>query len=365
VQGPLTANGVTFTRADPVDGWGYISFEGAGADGSRLENCFFEYASGYPSNPLAAISVSNTSPVFNCCTVANFDTKNAFALQSSSAEISGSTISGLSGAGIWAYGGSLPLVFNNSFFGNGAGVLINANGNGIFRGNSFSGNTDFGVNYLGSGLVDARYSFWGDTSGPYDPSDDTASGGWYNPSGLGDAVSDHVNYDPWVGTPLSVDGDHIPDQWEMDHFLSTAFVDDDSDVDIDGLTDLYEFAYGTDPNDQDSEGDGMPDGYEAGQRFNPVVGDGRDDADTDRFSNLREFLSASDPRNPVSLPAIFADWNGDGDVDGEDLAGMAAEFNGPSCSGCFFDLFPDAVVNDRDAFLFSEDFGRVDVDNMI
>jgi hypothetical protein len=138
-------------------------------------------------------------------------------------------------------------------------------------------------------------------------------------------------------------------------------VDDDSDLDVDGLTDLYEFAYGTDPNEQDSEGDGMPDGYEAGQRFNPVVDDGREDADMDRFSNLREFLSSSDPRDPADIPAIFADANGDGDVDGEDLAAMAAELNGPVCPGCFFDLFPDALVDDRDAFLFSEDFGRVDL----
>ncbi len=39
--------------------------------------------------------------------------------------------------------------------------------------------------------VDARYNWWGDPSGPYHP--------LLNPRGLGDAVSDHVDFDPWNG----------------------------------------------------------------------------------------------------------------------------------------------------------------------
>jgi hypothetical protein len=39
--------------------------------------------------------------------------------------------------------------------------------------------------------------WWGAPSGPLDPSDDRATGGSYNPNGLGNPVSDHVAYYPW------------------------------------------------------------------------------------------------------------------------------------------------------------------------
>lgn len=40
--------------------------------------------------------------------------------------------------------------------------------------------------------VDARFNWWGDTSGPYHP--------LHNPSGLGDEVGDHVDFVPWSTT---------------------------------------------------------------------------------------------------------------------------------------------------------------------
>jgi hypothetical protein len=43
-------------------------------------------------------------------------------------------------------------------------------------------------------VIDATSNWWGDATGPYDPSDDTGSGGWYNPGGLGDEVTDKVDY---------------------------------------------------------------------------------------------------------------------------------------------------------------------------
>ena len=42
-------------------------------------------------------------------------------------------------------------------------------------------------------LVDAESNWWGDATGPYHP---TA-----NPGGLGDSVSDYVDFDPWLGGP--------------------------------------------------------------------------------------------------------------------------------------------------------------------
>ncbi|MEW6186930.1 MAG: hypothetical protein AB1585_14440 [Thermodesulfobacteriota bacterium] len=46
-------------------------------------------------------------------------------------------------------------------------------------------------------IVIAQKNNWGDPSGPYDPSDDRSTGGWYNPNGIGDKVTDRVNYFPW------------------------------------------------------------------------------------------------------------------------------------------------------------------------
>ncbi len=61
-----------------------------------------------------------------------------------------------------------------------------------------AGNTHEGVEAMGLD-VDATGNWWGDATGPLDVSDDTATGGLYNPGGLGDAVSDHVLYEPWSG----------------------------------------------------------------------------------------------------------------------------------------------------------------------
>jgi hypothetical protein len=47
-------------------------------------------------------------------------------------------------------------------------------------------------------VLDAEDNWWGDASGPLDDSDDTATGGLYNPTGLGNAVSDNVDYHPWA-----------------------------------------------------------------------------------------------------------------------------------------------------------------------
>ena len=63
----------------------------------------------------------------------------------------------------------------------------------------FYGNTYYGVRNQGSAFtVDATGNWWGHASGPLDNSDDTGSGGFYNPTGLGDAVSDRVDYGGWL-----------------------------------------------------------------------------------------------------------------------------------------------------------------------
>ena len=63
--------------------------------------------------------------------------------------------------------------------------------------NNIYGNTNYGLNNTDGATytrtVDATTNWWGDVSGPYHSSS--------NPDGLGDAVSDYVDYEPWSYTP--------------------------------------------------------------------------------------------------------------------------------------------------------------------
>jgi hypothetical protein len=65
------------------------------------------------------------------------------------------------------------------------------------RVNSIEGNLTYGVCAVGfiTSSVDAQQNWWGHNSGPYDES---ASDGFFNPDGQGDAVSDGVNYLHWL-----------------------------------------------------------------------------------------------------------------------------------------------------------------------
>jgi parallel beta-helix repeat protein len=57
--------------------------------------------------------------------------------------------------------------------------------------NDIVGNNRFGIlNTSTNNDVDATYNWWGDDSGPYHPT--------LNPGGTGDAVSDHVLFEPWL-----------------------------------------------------------------------------------------------------------------------------------------------------------------------
>jgi hypothetical protein len=70
--------------------------------------------------------------------------------------------------------------------------------------NEICDNPEFGVfNADDNYWIYAENNWWGDSTGPRDTSNiDTL----YNPNGLGDRVSDHVDYDPWIGfTPCNED----------------------------------------------------------------------------------------------------------------------------------------------------------------
>jgi parallel beta-helix repeat protein len=81
----------------------------------------------------------------------------------------------------------------------GGGIGFTYGDSTIIRYCNIAGNHGAGVGYGGSGgwIADARYNWWGDASGPYHPT--------LNPSGLGDTVSDYVDFDPWLTGPVGVE----------------------------------------------------------------------------------------------------------------------------------------------------------------
>jgi hypothetical protein len=80
---------------------------------------------------------------------------------------------------------------------------IHVHYNNIYNNRAASGLVDDPADYQG-GKLNAQHNWWGDASGPLDDSDDTASGGLYNPGGLGDPVTDYVDYDPWLNAEVGV-----------------------------------------------------------------------------------------------------------------------------------------------------------------
>lgn len=56
--------------------------------------------------------------------------------------------------------------------------------------NNISGNAIYGLFNGGAVAISARNNWWGDPSGPYHPT--------FNPTGLGDEISNNVGYQPWL-----------------------------------------------------------------------------------------------------------------------------------------------------------------------
>jgi hypothetical protein len=63
--------------------------------------------------------------------------------------------------------------------------------------NNIEGNQNYGLYNEDTVAVDAENSWWGDPSGPYHPAS--------NPGGLGDTVSDYVDFVPWAQNPVGIE----------------------------------------------------------------------------------------------------------------------------------------------------------------
>jgi len=150
-------------------------------------------------------------------------------------QIHDNTFSGGS-AGIWFNDGSPEITRN---------LIVDHTGWGVYgsrstmtlRNNNLFGNKNWGVqNKDDSAIIDAKYNWWGASNGP------SGEGG-----GDGDAVSEYVEFDPWLTEPVNIN--HAPSieimepDGENDETDETGFYTitwDAADEDGDALTiDLY------------------------------------------------------------------------------------------------------------------------------
>ena len=88
---------------------------------------------------------------------------------------------------------------------------------------------------------------------------------------------------------------NTPDDWESAQNLTSY------DEDNDGMSNFYEYWFGTDPHILDSDLDGMPDGWEFTNRLSPSLSSDKNlDPDGDGVSNILEFTHGSKPNQSDS-----------------------------------------------------------------
>ena len=104
--------------------------------------------------------------------------------------------------------------------------------------------------------------------------------------------------------PVDTDGHGLPDLWQMLYFGHLG-VDPNADPDGDGLSNLQEYQYHTNPTKADTDGDGLPDAWEIAHGLDPQYADDASlDYNNSGWSNLQDYQFGLDPLN--------ADANGDG-----------------------------------------------------
>jgi parallel beta-helix repeat protein len=152
-----TNNDGDATAPDAVR-WGRIIIQNEAIDDStRISNAVFRY--GYNSSSLATLEINSANPEIDNC--------------------------------VFAYNG-IAVDYKG---------IAGDPAEGWIHNSDFISNTYYGVRNQGTAFtVDATGNWWGHATGPLDNSDDTGSGGYYNPGGLGDPVSDKVNYGSWETT---------------------------------------------------------------------------------------------------------------------------------------------------------------------
>ncbi|MHA1364812.1 MAG: hypothetical protein ACTSP5_00170 [Candidatus Heimdallarchaeota archaeon] len=168
------------------------------------------------------------------------------------------------------------------------------------------------------------------------------------------------------------DNDGLPDGWEEEYDLNSLRADFDrwafsessnisyiaipgdglirygatGDYDSDGLSNLFEYANGMKPNNLDSEDDGLPDIWEVTWGTNPILNDALADYDNDgyyvgetyrSFTNLNEFHAGTDPYS--------TDYDGDLLLDGFEYYYGLDPKSAVGNDGTYGDYDDDHVIN--------------------
>jgi len=125
----------------------------------------------------------------------------------SSPLISGNRIYENTNYGVFLAGApTTPVLSGNRIYENPTGIYVTSDANPIVGGsfanaNNIYGNTNYGLFTTTLTNINAVFNWWGDDSGPQNPST--------NPSGGGNKVSDFINYGNWFGVPTWVMAPHI------------------------------------------------------------------------------------------------------------------------------------------------------------
>ena len=96
------------------------------------------------------------------------------------------------------------------------------------------------------------------------------------------------------------DQDGLNDGQEQQYLTNPTVKDSDNDL----LEDDDELSENSDPLNPDTDGDKMEDGYEVLMNLNPIQADGLLDSDNDGVKNIVEYYYKTDPGDPDSIPVI-------------------------------------------------------------
>jgi len=172
---------VVFTGIPGQNAWGGLDLR----DDSVLTHCVVEFAN-------TNVSISNGGVPIDHCRISDGQVGLTTTGETASAVITNSSVVLNALDGIRRVAGDVSIEQSSIF-----------------------SNFELGINNQDEATeISAEYNYWGHDSGPLDLSDDTATGGYHNPDGQGQRLSDGVDYDPWIvlsptqtGTIIATGGD--------------------------------------------------------------------------------------------------------------------------------------------------------------
>lgn len=98
----------------------------------------------------------------------------------------------------------------------------------------------------------------------------------------------------------------LPDDWEKKYNLKAKQGSaSNTDSDNDGLTDLQEYQYHTNPVKADSDSDGISDKWEVTHGSNPILIDAKSDSNKNGYTNLQEYRANLNPKLDTDNDGMF------------------------------------------------------------